>query len=344
MSGAGIADVLGRLAERADLTQDETRALFELIMTGEATPAQIGGVLMALRVKGETAAEIAGAVQAMRALSTKVPVQASYLVDTCGTGGSGPNKLFNVSTAAAFVAAAAGAHVAKHGNRGITGKSGSADVLESAGVAISLAPEQIARCIAEVGVGFMFAPAHHSAIRHAVGPRRELGVRTLFNMIAPLTNPAGAPNQVIGVAVADWAPRLAEVLKLLGSRHVLFVHADGLDELSIAGPSRVVELRAGAIQEYVIDPEQFGLKRHALDELKADSPQTSLALVRQALADSESAAGSIVALNAGAAIYAAGVATSFANGVKMALDAIDSGLAGERLAELARVSKLMADA
>jgi anthranilate phosphoribosyltransferase len=338
-----VPALLGLLAERCDLTQEQTRTLFEHIMTGAATPAQIGGALMALRVKGETPAEIAGAVTAMRALSTKVEVDVPYLVDTCGTGGSGSNKLFNVSTAAAFATAAAGAHVAKHGNRGITSRSGSADVLEAAGVNLALTPTQIAHCIREAGVGFMFAPAHHGAIRHAVAPRKELGVRTIFNMIAPLTNPAGAPNQVIGVAIADWGGRLAEVLRLLGSRHVLFVHADGLDELSIAGPSQVVELRQGAITCYEVTPEQFGLTRQPLDALRADSPAASLALMRQALEDSESAAGSIVALNAGAAIYASGVATSFANGVKMALDAIDSGLAGERLAELARVSKLMAE-
>jgi anthranilate phosphoribosyltransferase len=340
---AALPELLGSLAESRDLTQEQTRTLFDLIMTGAATPAQIGGALMALRVKGETVDEIAGAVQAMRALSTKVPVDGDYLVDTCGTGGSGGNKLFNVSTAAAFVTAAAGAHVAKHGNRGMTSRSGSADVLEAAGASVTLAPDQIARCISEVGVGFMFAPSHHGAIRHAVGPRKELGVRTIFNMIAPLTNPAGAPNQVIGVAVAGWAPRLAEVLRLLGSRHVLLVHAAGLDELSIAGPSQVVELKGGEIAAYEVTPEQFGLQRQPLDGLQADSPAASLKLLRQSLSESGSAAGGIVALNAGAAIYAAGVATSLANGAKMALDAIDSGLAGERLAEFVRVSKMMAE-
>ncbi len=339
-----LTSTLGILADGKDLSQPQARTLFTAIMSGEATPAQIGGVLMALRVKGETAAEIAGAAEAMRGLSARVPVNADYLVDTCGTGGSGGNKLFNVSTAAAFVAAAAGAHVAKHGNRGMTSRSGSADVLEAAGVNLSLTPEQIGRCIDEVGVGFMFAPAHHSAMRHAAGPRKELGVRTVFNMLGPCTNPAGAPNQVIGVAVPAWAEQLAQVLKLLGARHVLLVHADGLDELSVAGPSEVVELKQGEITRYTIKPEDFGLERHDMDALKADSPEASLALVRSALKDSGSAAGTIVALNAGAAIYASGVATSLANGVKMALDAIDSGLAGERLAELVRISKLMAQA
>ncbi len=340
---SALHPLLEQLADGKHLSQQHARELFTHIMSGDATQAQIGGALMALRVKGETAEEIAGAVQAMRALSTKVEVQVPHLVDTCGTGGSGLNKLFNVSTAAAFVTAAAGAHVAKHGNRGVTSKSGSADVLEAAGVALNLTPAQIGRCISEVGVGFMFAPAHHGAIKHAVGPRRELGVRTIFNMIAPLTNPAGAKRQIIGVANPAWAPRLAEVLKLLGSEHVLLVHAEGLDELSIAGPSQVVELKAGSIREYQITPEQFGLQRQDLATLKADSPAASLKLLQQALKDSGSAAGNIVSLNAGAAIYAAGVATSFENGVKMALDAIDAGLAAERLAELVRVSKLMAN-
>ena len=340
---SALHPLLEQLAERKDLSQNLARDLFTHIMSGDATQAQIGGALMALRVKGETPEEIAGAVQAMRNLSTKVSVQAPHLVDTCGTGGSGLRKLFNVSTAAAIVAAASGAHVAKHGNRGITGKSGSADVLEAAGVRLELTPEQIGRCISEVGVGFMFAPAHHSAIKHAMGPRRELGVRTIFNMIAPLTNPAGAKRQVIGVANPEWAPRLAEVLKLLGSEHVLLVHAEGLDELSIAGPSQVVELKDGKISNYEIKPEDVGLAVQSLDGLRAESPADSLKLVRQALKESDSPAGGIVALNAGAAIYAAGVSTTFTNGVKMALDAIDSGLANERLAELVRISKIMAD-
>lgn len=336
----GFLELLG---ERKGLSKHHAHELFGLIMSGNASPAQIGGVLMALKVKGETAEELAGAIEAMRELATHVPAQVSYLVDTCGTGGSGTAKLFNISTAAAFVAAAAGAHVAKHGNRGVTSKSGSADVLEAAGVALDLTPEQIGRCIEQVGVGFMFAPAHHSAMRHAGPVRRELGVRTLFNMIAPCLNPAGARHQVMGVARPDWARRLADVHRLLHSAHVLLVHAEGLDELSIAGPSQVVELRDGEIAEYDVTPEQLGLQRHPLDDLKADSPAASLALIRQSLSESDSAAGGIVALNAGAAIYASGVATTLANGVHMAQDAIESGQAAERLTELARISRLMAN-
>ena len=343
MSDDAVRAALEELSQAHDLNREQARALFTAIMSGAATEAQIGGVLMALRVKGEVDDELTGAVEAMRDLSTKVAVTASYLVDTCGTGGSGGAKLFNVSTAAAFVTAAAGAHVAKHGNRGMTSKSGSADVLEAAGVNLELTPEQIGRCVEEVGVGFMFAPAHHSAMRFAAGPRRELGVRTLFNVLGPMTNPANAPNQVIGVFDAAWQVPMANVLKTLGSRHVILAHADGLDELSIAGPSFLVELKDGAITESEVHPEDFGLSVHSLEGLRADSPQASLKLVRQSLSQPESAAAAIVALNAGAAIYASGVATSFANGVDMAQDAISAGLARERLAELVRISSLMAE-
>ena len=335
---------IAQLGERRDLSRAEARALFESIITGAATDAQIGGVLMALKVKGETVDEITGAVDALRALSAKVHVDLNYLVDTCGTGGSGGAKLFNISTAAAFVAAAAGAHVAKHGNRGMTSKSGSADVLEAAGVNLQLSPEQISRCIRDVGVGFMFAPAHHGAMKHAASVRRELGTRTIFNLVAPLTNPASAPNQVIGVFAAERLETLARVLHQLGSRHVLLVHADGLDELSIAGPSHVVELKNRTITRYTIMPTDFGIDITSLDRLAADSPAASLVLVNQSLDEPDSPAAQIVALNAGAAIYAAGVATSFANGISMAQDAIASGLARERLAELVRITSLMGQA
>lgn len=334
---------IAQLSERRDLSRAESRALFESIMTGAATDAQIGGVLMALKVKGETVDEITGAVEAMRALSEKVPAEQSYLVDTCGTGGSGKAKLFNISTAAAFVAAAAGAHVAKHGNRGMTSRSGSADVLEAAGANLNLTPQQIARCIREAGVGFMFAPAHHRAMKHAAAARRELGTRTMFNILGPLTNPASAPNQVIGVFDGRWLETLARVLQQLGSRHVMLVHANGLDELSIAGPSQVVELKAGKISRQTISPPDYGIDFAPLDGLYADSPAASLTLVKQALNEPDSAAAQIVALNAGAAIYVSGVATTFANGVTMAQDAIASGLANERFGELVRLTSLMGE-
>lgn len=338
-----VQQALAELTLGHDLDQASTRALFDRIMGGEASPAQIGAVLAALAVKGETAGEIAGAAEAMRAVSTKVDVPAEYLVDTCGTGGSGTAKRFNISTAAAFVAAAAGARVAKHGNRGATSKSGSADVLEAAGVVIDLTPEQIGRCINEVGVGFMFAPAHHAAMRHAGPVRRELGVRTIFNLLGPLTNPAGARRQVIGVFAPQWQRPLAEVAGLLGSEQVLVVHADGLDELSLSGPSRIVEWKDGDVTEYEVSPTDFGMAARPMDDIRADSPEQSLGLVRAALDGSSEAAADIVALNAGAAIYASGVSTSLQGGVTMAQDAIAAGLAKERLTELVNVTRLMSE-
>jgi anthranilate phosphoribosyltransferase len=333
---------IAQIGQHQNLSREASRGLFHAIMSGAATDAQIGAVLLGLKVKGESVDEIAGAAEAMRALSLHVDVDDSrYLIDTCGTGGSGGAKLFNVSTAAAFVAAAAGAHVAKHGNRAMTSKSGSADVLEAAGVRLDLTPQQIARCIRDVGVGFMFAPVHHGAMKHAAAARRELGTRTILNMLGPLTNPAGAPNQVIGVAAPEWLQTLAEVLAAMGSRHVLLVHADGLDELSLAGPSEVVELRHGTISRYRVAPEDFGIERAPLDELRADSPVASLELIRRALGEPDSVPAQIVALNAGAAIYASGVATTFANGVTMAQDALAAGLAEERFTELVRITSLM---
>jgi len=337
-----IRDALETLLAGRDLSRSEAKELIEALMTGEATPAQIGGVLIGLRAKGETVDEITGAVEVMRQLATRVNVDVPNLVDTCGTGGSG-KKLFNVSTAAAFVTAAAGAHVAKHGNRGMSSASGSADVLEAAGVNLNLTPKQVGRCISEVGVGFLFAQRHHAAMKHVGAARRELGVRTLFNVLGPLTNPAGAPNQVLGVFDRVWQRPLAEVLEALGSRHVLVVHAEsGLDEIGIDGPTWVVELRDGKLREYSIAPEQFGLERAPLAELQADSPAASLELVRAALAG-QGAAADIVALNAGAAIYASGVALSLANGITMAQDAIAAGLARERMDELVRISSLMGE-
>ncbi len=337
-----IQNALATLAEGRDLSQADARDTFRTVMSGEATPAQIGGLLMALRVKGEVSEEIAGAAQAMRELSTRVSVDVPHLVDTCGTGGSGA-KLFNVSTAAAFVAAAAGAHVAKHGNRKMTSASGSADVLEAAGVNLALSPEQIARCITEVGVGFLFAQAHHSAMRYAAPVRRELKVRTVMNLLGPLTNPAGAARQLIGVFSPVWQTRVAEVARLLGAEHVLVVHSNGLDEIALDGPTWVVELRDGAIEEYEIDPEDFGMTTRSSETLRTGSPEESLELVRQSLTEPDSAAAHIVCLNAGAAIYAAGVATTLANGVVMAQDAVAAGLANERLEELVRITRLMGE-
>jgi anthranilate phosphoribosyltransferase len=337
-----IQHAIARVAEGRDLERTEAAAAIRALMTGEATPAQVGAFLTALHIKGETTDEVTGAASVMRELATRVRVDVPNLVDTCGTGGTG-RKLFNISTAAAFVAAAAGAHVAKHGNRGMTSASGSADLLEAAGVSLDLSPEQVGRCIEDLGVGFLFAQRHHSAMKHVAGPRREIGIRSVFNILGPLTNPAGAPAQVLGVFDDAWQQRVAEVLRELGSRHVLVVHAeDGLDEISIGSPTRILELKDGEIVARQVTPEQFGMERSDLDALRADSPEASLALVRSALRG-EGAAADIVALNAGAAIYASGVALDLEDGVDMARDAIASGLARERLAELARISSLMAE-
>ena len=329
-----IQGALATLLEDRDLTAEQMQSVMRVIMSGEATDAQIGGFLIALRAKGETVDEITGAAKVMRELATKVPLQSENLVDTCGTGGDGA-RLFNVSTASAIAAAAAGVQVAKHGNRSVSSKTGSADLLEAAGVVLNLEVEQVARCVETVGVGFIFAPAHHSAMKHAIGPRKELATRTIFNLLGPLTNPASAPNQVLGVFAKDWVRPLAEVLRNLGSEHVLVVHStDGLDEISLSAPTWVAELRDGEIKEYQITPEDLGVSSAPMDALMVDTAEESLALVQAALKESDSLASDMIALNAGAAIYVAGIASSLKQGVQMAQDAIGSGLAGAKLTEL----------
>lgn len=337
-----LQSALRRIVDGHSLTEEEMRATMQLIMTGQATQAQIGGFLMGLRMKGETVDEITGAARVMRELATPVKLEVPYLVDTCGTGGDGANT-FNISTTAAFVVAAAGGHVAKHGNRAVSSASGSADVLEKAGVRLELTPEQVARCVKHLGVGFMFAPMHHSAMKHTALPRREMGIRTLFNLLGPLTNPAGAKRQVMGVFDRRWLRPLAEVLHRLGSEHVMIVHAaDKLDEISIQGETYIAEMKDGVIKEYSITPEQFGFDRAPLTAIAAPSVDASLATVKAVLAKEQGPARDIVALNAGAAIYVAGLATSLENGVKMALDALDSGLAGEKLKDLASFTTVCA--
>jgi len=317
-----------------NLTGSEMRHVMQLVMTGQATPAQIGGFLVGLRCKGETVDEIAAAATVMRELAAHVNVGPEHLVDTCGTGGDASGT-FNVSTTAAFVVAAAGGRVAKHGNRSVSGKSGSADVLEAAGVRLDLGPEQVADCVNEIGVGFMFAPLHHGAMKHAIGPRREMGVRTIFNILGPLTNPADAPNQVLGVFDDALLEPLAEVLARLGSRHVLVVHgADGMDEISISGPTRIAELKDSAIHSYSIRPADFGLEEAPLESIRIADVDTSLAMVRSVLADVAGPARDIVALNAGAAIYAAGLAVDLDTGVRRALEVIASGAAAAKLEAL----------
>lgn len=333
-----IKAALARVVDHIDLTTDEMQTVMRQIMTGQCTDAQIGGFLVALRMKSESIDEITGAAMVMRELAATVDIPGDRLVDTCGTGGDGAN-IFNVSTAAALVVAAAGARVAKHGNRAVSGKSGSADLLEAAGVNLNLTPEQVARCVDAVGVGFMFAPAHHGAMKHAVGPRRELGLRTLFNMLGPMTNPAGVEHQVIGVFSSKLCRPMAEVLRRLGSKHVLVVCAkDGLDELSLAAPTHIAELKNGQVTEYEVSPEELGIKSRSLIGLSVEDAAGSLALIRDALGKRQTEVGEkaadMIILNAGAALYAADHATSLKEGVELASDALYSGLAREKLNEL----------
>lgn len=319
-----------------DLSKGEMTAVMRDIMTGETTDAQNAGFLVGLQMKGVKPAEILGGAMVMRELATKVEVSSkTNMVDTCGTGGSGSNK-FNVSTAAAIVAAAAGAKVAKHGNRSASSKSGSADVLEAAGVNLGLDASAVARTIDEVGVGFMFAPAHHSAMKHVITARKEIAVRTVFNLLGPLTNPAGAPNQLMGVFDPQWIPALLAVFKELGSNHVLVVAAeDGLDEISIAATTHVGELKNGELTTYTVSPADFGMdKTGSHDMLKIDSVEASLTMVKQALDYSNQVAGDIVALNAGAAIYVAGLADTLEAGVKSAQQVLHSGMALGKLNQL----------
>ena len=337
-----MPSAIGQVMEGQDLSAEEMLSVMRLIMSGEATDAQIGGFLVALRLKGETVDEISAAAMVMRELATPVDVDTKGLVDTCGTGGSGSNK-FNVSTASAFVAAAAGARVAKHGNRGASSKSGSADLLEAAGAEVVLTPEQVARCIENIGVGFLFAVSHHGAMKHAIGPRREMVVRTIFNALGPLTNPAGAKRQVLGVYSPHLVRPVADVLVNLGSEHVLVVHSeDGLDEISISAPTYVAELKDGSVEEYQIRPEDFGLTPSPLSELVINDSNESLAMVRRALSSEHAGASNMVALNAGAAIYASGKTHSLKAGVDMAQDAIGSGLAGEKLKDFAAFTRQVA--
>ncbi|MBA1236424.1 anthranilate phosphoribosyltransferase [Stutzerimonas nitrititolerans] len=333
-----IKQALNRVVGQLDLTTEEMKAVMRQIMTGQCTDAQIGAFLMGMRMKSETIDEIVGAVEVMRELAEPVHFNSERLVDTCGTGGDGMN-IFNVSTAASFVVAAAGGKVAKHGNRAVSGKSGSADLLEAAGVYLDLTPEQVARSVDTVGVGFMFAPAHHGAMKFAAGPRRELGLRTLFNILGPMSNPAGVKHQVLGVFSKELCRPMAEVLARLGSTHVLVVHAqDGLDEVSLAAPTFVAELKNGEVIEYKIQPEDFGIKSQSLIGLNVDDAQGSLALIRDALGrrqtENGQKAADIIVLNAGAALYAADMTSSLHEGVGVAHDVLHTGLARDRLEEL----------
>lgn len=337
-----LREAIARCIDHRDLSAEEMTDVMRAIMTGGATPAQIAGFLVALRMKGESIAEIAGAAAVMRELAVGVDIGGlDFPVDIVGTGGDASGT-FNVSTTAMFIAAAAGCHVAKHGNRSVSSKSGAADVLEAAGVRLSLGPEQVAQCVREVGVGFMFAPGHHGAMRHAIGPRRELGVRTIFNLLGPLTNPAGVPNQLLGVFSESLLRPLAEVLRLLGSRHVLVVHArDGLDEISIGAETEMAELRDGEVRRYAIAPESFGLARAPLKDILAKDPSDSLAMLHGVLEDRPGPPRDIALLNAGAAIYAAGRAGSIAEGLTLAEAALRSGEAARRLDRLVALTSAL---
>lgn len=334
-----IKTTLAALIAKRDLTREEMRAVIRSIMQGEWTPAQIAGTLIGLRCKGESVDEIAACADVMRELSTRVPItDTQNLVDTCGTGGDSSHT-FNISTASAIVAAAAGIKIAKHGGRSVSSTCGSADVLEALGVNVNLSPQQVADCVAQVGVGFMFAPNYHSAMKHAAPVRRELGIRTLFNVLGPLTNPAGARNQVLGVFDRSLVGKLAQVLQTLGSRHVMVVHgADGMDEISISGPSFVAELKDGAIREYEIEPARFGFSPAAIETIKVATIDDAKAMLLAVLDNSAGTARDIVCLNAGAAIYVGGGAASLSDGVSVARGTLESGSARSTLQRLVEFS------
>ena len=334
-----IQQAIKSVIAKQNLNEDQMHDVMNSIMTGQTTDAQIGAFLIGLSMKGETIEEITASAKVMRALATPVEIgNSDYLVDTCGTGGDGLG-LFNISTASAFVVAAAGGKVAKHGNRSISSKSGSADVLESAGVNLDLSPRIIGQCVKEIGVGFMFAPAHHSAMKHAIGPRKELAVRTIFNVLGPLTNPAKAPNQVMGVYDKSLIEPIANVLKELGSRHVMVVHsADGLDELSIADKTYVAELKEGVVTTYTIHPEELGFVLGDLNDIKADDAKDSLNIINNAFSGKEGAARDIISLNAGAAIYVCGLTNSLMSGIERSRLALSDGSAQQKLDDYIKIS------
>lgn len=335
-----IQAAIAALIDGESLSAEAMIDVMRQVMGGQASDVQIAGFLVALRIKGETVDELRGAVSVMRELMQPVSLNdLESAIDIVGTGGDGAG-LFNVSTASCFVAAAGGAKVAKHGNRSVSSKSGAADLLEAAGVNLALDAGQVAQCVERAGVGFMFAVNHHPAMKHAVGPRRELGVRTVFNLLGPMTNPAGVKRQVLGVYDRQWLGPMAEVLRDLGSEHVLLVHADdGLDEISIAAPTTVVELKAGEITETRVTPEDLGLQSHALDALKVSGADESLELIESLLAGAPSAAADMVALNAGAALYVAGRSDSLKQGVALASEILASGNGLLQLRKLAEVSQ-----
>jgi anthranilate phosphoribosyltransferase len=334
-----IQQAIKLVIAKQDLNETQMQAVMHDIMTGKTTDAQIGAFLVGLSMKGESIDEITASAKVMRSLAKGVAVKnTEHLVDTCGTGGDGLG-LFNISTACVFVVAAAGGSVAKHGNRSISSKSGSADVLEAAGVNLNMSVEQISKSVDKIGVGFMFAPAHHSAMRHAANPRKELAIKTIFNVLGPLTNPAKAPNQIMGVYAKELVEPIANVLKNLGSKHVMVVHSkDGLDEISIADDTFVAELKNGLIKTYTINPADFGLPLGNLNDIKAEDAESSLMLIQQALDGKKGTAKDIIAINSGAAIYVSGLANSLQNGINKAITILNAGSAHQKLDDFVRES------
>lgn len=334
-----FALTLTQLLDRRDLAHADMLALMHELMSGALTPVQIAAVLIALRSKGESVTEIAAAATVMRELSTRVSIaDDAHLIDTCGTGGDGA-QTFNISTASAIVAAAAGAKVAKHGGRSVSSTCGSADILEKLGVNVNLTSAQVAVCVAQTGVGFMFAPNHHSAMKYAAPVRRELGVRTLFNLLGPLTNPAGAKNQVMGVFARELTGKLAAVLQQLGSQHVLVVHgADGMDEITLSGVTYIAELKNNTVREYTVQPADFGLAIAMQDDIRVANADEAQAMLIGVLDNQTGAARDIVLMNAGAAIYVAGLSNTLHDGVTKAREVIASGAAKAKLAELVHIS------
>jgi anthranilate phosphoribosyltransferase len=332
-------EALNLLLNRQDLTHDQMLAVMHQVMGGELMPAQIAALLIGLRIKGETVDEIAAAATVMRQLSTKVNIQdTTHLIDTCGTGGDGI-QTFNVSTISAFVAAAAGAKVAKHGGRSVSSTCGSADVLEALGINVNLTPEKVADCVNQIGIGFMFAPNHHSAMKYAAPVRRELGVRTIFNLLGPMTNPASSKRQVMGVFDKSLTTKLAQVLQKLGAEHVMVVHgADGMDEISFTGDTFIAELKDGKVSEYTVNPQQFGFATHELQEIQIQNADESKEMILDVLNAKPGAARDIVLLNAGAAIYVAGLTASLIDGIKKAQTVIDDGSALTKLHALIQLS------
>ena len=329
-----IQSAISQVSAKRNLTREDMSEIILEILEGKVTDAQIGAFLIALSMKGETVDEVLGAVGVMRDLSTKVEIDEPNLIDTCGTGGTGIG-IFNVSTTSALVASSCGAKIAKHGNRSATRKSGSADLLEQAGVSLSLTPEQVASCIQEIGLGFMFAQAHHSAMRHVVGPRKEIGQKSIFNVLGPLTNPASAKRQVLGVYDKKWLTPIAEVLDELGSEHLLIVHSrDGLDEISLATPTYLTEMRDGKISEYEVSPEDFNFETDTLEGLQVNSPQESLDLAKLALQGEHKKASSMICMTAGAALYVSGIANSLESGVELAKRSVESGEGLKKLNQL----------